>query len=103
MHNVIFVTAPSKKEAECIAEGILKAKLAACVNIVDNVVSVFWWEGKVDKASELLLVVKTRKPLIKKIIKRVKSLHGYTVPEIIALPIIAGFKGYLDWIDDSTK
>jgi periplasmic divalent cation tolerance protein len=103
MYIIVFVTAGSKEEAEKIAGGLLKAKLAACVNIIDNVDSHFWWQGKIDKAKEVLLVLKTRKALFSKVVKKVKSLHSYSVPEIIALPVIAGNKQYLDWIDDSTR
>lgn len=103
MYCVIFITASGKKEAARIAEGLVKNKLAACVNLVDNITSVFWWEGKIDKASEVLLVVKSKKSKIPKIIRLVKSLHSYEIPEIIALPIIAGEKKYLNWIDESLR
>jgi len=102
MYVVIFITAPNKKEAEHIAQQLIKTRLAACVNITENIKSIFWWKGKVDRASEVLLIIKTRKSLINKLIKKVKSLHSYAVPEIIALPIIAGNKQYLDWINEST-
>lgn len=103
MHIVTFVTCPNKKEARRIAGEIIRSKLAACVNIIENVHSVFWWEGKVDNAKESLLIIKTRKILINKLIKKIKLLHSYEVPEIISLPIISGNKSYLDWIDESTR
>ncbi len=103
MYNIIFITASKPEEAEKIAKGLLESKLAACVNIVPRVKSYFWWEGKIDRADELLLIVKTRKSLVNKLIKKVKSLHSYTVPEVVAFPIINGNKDYLKWIDDSTK
>ncbi|MFH1641116.1 MAG: divalent-cation tolerance protein CutA [Candidatus Omnitrophota bacterium] len=102
MYIVVFCTAANKKEAERIAQGLIKNKLAACVNIVDKVRSLFWWQGKIDKAEESLLVIKTRKALFGKLTKTIKSLHSYEVPEIIALPIIAGNKKYLEWIREST-
>mgnify|MGYP001566034037 FL=1 len=102
MHIVVFVTAGSEKEAKKLALGLLKEKLAACVNIIDGVRSHFWWQGKIDKAKEALLIIKTRKALFNKLLKKVKSLHSYAVPEILALPVISGNKKYLDWIDDST-
>lgn len=101
MYIVIFITTSSKKEARHIAEKLIESKLAACVNIVDKIESVFWWQAKVDKSKEALLIVKTRKSLLSKLIKKVKSWHSYTVPEIIALPIMAGNKKYLEWIDES--
>jgi len=103
MHIVIFVTASNKKEAQKIALRLIKDKLAACVNIVDKVDSVFSWEAKTEKAKESLLIIKSKKEKLPKIISVVKSLHSYTVPEIIALPIIAGDKPYLRWIDASIR
>jgi len=102
MNTVIFVTAGHKKEAEKIASALIKEKLAACVNIIQGVHSLFWWRGKVDKAREILLIIKTRKTLLPQVIKKVKSLHSYSVPEIIALPIIAGNKEYLKWLSECT-
>lgn len=103
MYIVVFVTASSTQEAEKIASGLLKEKLTACVNIIEKAHSHFWWQGKIDRAQEALLIIKTRKPLFNKLLKKVKSLHSYAVPEIIALPVIAGNRQYLDWIDDSTR
>ena len=103
MYCVILVTASNKEEAREIASGLIEARLAACVNIIDAIESVFWWQGKVDRGKEVLLVIKTKKALIKKLIKKVKSLHSYEVPEIIALPIIDGSKEYLRWIDESLR
>jgi periplasmic divalent cation tolerance protein len=97
------VTAGNKKQAQAITEALIKNKLAACVNIIDNIESVFWWRGKVDKARELLLVIKSKKSKLSAIIKLVRSLHSYSVPEIIALPLEAGEKKYLDWIDDTLR
>ena len=103
MFIVVLVTASSKEEANKIAQGLLQDKLAACVNIIEGIDSRFWWQGKIDSTQEVLLVIKTRKTLFNKLAKKVKSLHSYTVPEIIALPIISGNKTYLDWINDCTK
>ncbi len=101
MYIVIFITAANKEEAQKIANKLVENKLAACVNIVDNVRSLFWWEAKIDSANEALMVVKSRKFHLARIIKLVKSLHSYQTPEIIALPIIGGDKNYLNWIDES--
>lgn len=101
MRIVIFVTAASKKEAECIAQALIKERLAACVNILGGVKSLFRWQGKIDSSNEALLLIKSRKSRLAKIIKLVKSLHSYEVPEIIALPVIAGDKNYLRWLDES--
>ncbi|MFA5156941.1 MAG: divalent-cation tolerance protein CutA [Candidatus Omnitrophota bacterium] len=103
MHIVVFVTAANTQEARKIADKLIQDKLAACVNIVDNVRSLFWWEGKPDSAQEALLIVKSAKSKFPRIVDAVKSVHSYEVPEIIALPIISGEKKYLRWIDDSLR
>lgn len=101
MYNVIFVTCANNKEAERIARALVENKLVACVNILDKIKSIFWWQGKVEEAKEALLIIKSKRSKLSKIIKLVRSLHGYDVPEIIALPIIGGYKPYLKWIDAS--
>jgi len=98
---IILITCPGEKEAKRICRALLNAKLAACVNIIKAVESFFWWQGKIDTAKEALLVVKSKRVKLAAIIKLVKSIHSYQVPEIIALPIIGGIKSYLSWIDDS--
>ena len=103
MYIVALVTAKNKKEAQKIAVNLIKHKLAACVNIVDKIDSVFFWAGKIDRAKESLLVIKSKKEKLTKIIKLVKALHSYEVPEIIALPIIAGDAPYLRWIDAALR
>ena len=103
MYIVIFITASNKKEAQKIAAALIKQKLAACVNCIDKVDSVFFWKSKIDQAKESLLIIKSKKEKLTKIIKLVKSMHSYEVPEIIALPIIAGDKSYLRWIDASLR
>lgn len=101
MYIMVFITVPSRQEAEKIAQGLLNARLAACVNVCEGIESFFWWEGKIDSAKELLLIAKSKKSKLAKIIKTVKSLHSYQVPEIISVPIAAGEKKYLRWIDES--
>lgn len=103
MYIVILVTASNKREAQKIATGLVKAKLAACVNIIDKVDSLFFWEARIDQAKESLLIIKSKKEKFPSIIKLVKSLHSYKVPEIIALPVISGDKPYLRWIDAALR
>jgi periplasmic divalent cation tolerance protein len=103
MHIVVLITAPSAQKANEIARFLLSKKLAACINIIPRVDSLFWWQGKIDKAKEVLIVAKTQKKLFAKLVKMVKSKHPYEVPEIIALPIISGNKEYLRWIDESCR
>lgn len=103
MYVVILVTCANKKEANSIADALIKDKAAACVNVVHKIESVFWWEGKIDHSQEVLLIIKSRKSKLNRIIKIVKLLHSYKVPEIIALPIVSGYKPYLEWINDSIR
>ena len=100
---VIFITTSGDKEAKKIARALVSQKKAACVNIVPRIESFFWWKGKIDSAKETLLIVKTKSHLLDDVIKLVRKLHTYDVPEIIALPITAGNKEYLRWITRSLK
>lgn len=100
---VVFITTSTEKEAQKISNNLLKEKLVSCVNIIKGVNSRFWWKDKIESANEFLLIAKTELNLFKNIVKIVKTLHSYEVPEIIALPIIDGNKDYLDWIKKSIK
>lgn len=99
---LILITASSIDEGEKIAQSLVFNHLAACVNIVPSVTSIFFWEGKTDKATEVLLMVKSKQALLDIIIKHVKNIHTYTVPEIIALPLIGGSEDYLKWVEENT-
>ncbi|MDD3374562.1 MAG: divalent-cation tolerance protein CutA [Candidatus Omnitrophica bacterium] len=101
MNIVILITAKNQREAKKISSKLLEKKLVACCNIIKGVQSFFWWKGKIDSASEVMLVLKTKKSLFLKIVSTVKKLHSYETPEIIALPIVAGDKSYLKWINAS--
>ncbi|MCJ7575893.1 MAG: divalent-cation tolerance protein CutA [Dehalococcoidia bacterium] len=96
---IVLITAGSEEEAHKIARLLVKQKKAACVNILPGMDSLFRWKGKIDSAREALLLVKTRASLFPEIISLVKEIHSYEVPEIIALPIIAGSEDYLRWLD----
>lgn len=100
-HRVILTTCSSEEEAERIARELLERKLVACVNIVPGIKSLYWWEGKVEEGSEILLLMKTRADKMAEIERIVKELHSYSVPEVIALGIEEGSKRYLKWIDES--
>jgi uncharacterized protein involved in tolerance to divalent cations/8-oxo-dGTP pyrophosphatase MutT (NUDIX family) len=97
---VVYVTAGSADEAEQVAQTLVGEKLAACVNRIKSVRSIYRWQGQVEQSDEELLIIKTRKELFSAVEKRVRELHSYSVPEIIALPIIAGSAAYLDWLRD---
>lgn len=98
---VVIITSPSKDNALKIKNVLLEKKLAACINIVNEVDSFFWWKGKIEKAKETLMLIKTKRDVLKTLITEVKKIHKYAVPEIITLPIIEGNKDYLDWIVES--
>jgi len=100
---VVLVTASSQEEAQKIADLLLEKRKAACVNIVPKVDSKFWWEGKLDSAQESLLIIKTKASVLPEVIKLVKQAHSYTVPEVIALPIIGGNEDYLRWVDEEVR
>ncbi|HEX4075620.1 MAG TPA: divalent-cation tolerance protein CutA [Candidatus Acidoferrales bacterium] len=101
---VVLVTCGSAREARRIAKAVVERKLAACVNIHDaRVESIYRWKGKVESAKEFLLVVKTSRRRFAALQKKIEELHSYDVPEIIALPIVAGSRGYLDWIDETVR
>lgn len=99
---VILITTPSRSEAQKIGLALVKERLAACVNVVPRVDSVFCWQGKICREREALMIVKTTARRFVKLQKRVKQLHRYTVPEIIALPIINGSTDYLRWVREMT-
>jgi periplasmic divalent cation tolerance protein len=95
---VVLVTAPDADTAARIARTLVEEKLAACGNVLPGVRSIYRWEGKVEDAAEALLLLKTGRARFKEIVDRVRELHPYDVPEVIALPIAAGYDAYLDWI-----
>lgn len=103
MHRVCFITAPSGEESLAIARDLVEGKLVACVNIIPGVRSVYTWKGKVEDSAEDLLVAKTRADLVDAVIARVKEIHSYEVPEVIALEIGAGLPEYLAWIGEVTR
>lgn len=102
-YSVVFVTAPQGKEAETLARLALEKRLCACVNIIRDVRSFFWWEGKIDEAHEALLVMKTEQKLVKNLVREIRKVHSYKVCEILALPVVAGSKPYLEWVSASVS
>lgn len=95
----VLITCPIDK-ADGLAMMIIEERLGACVNVVERVRSTYRWEGKVVKDDESLLIVKTSAERFDELLKRVKEVHPYTVPEVIAFPLIAGNEDYLKWIDE---
>ncbi|MBU1121987.1 MAG: divalent-cation tolerance protein CutA [Candidatus Omnitrophica bacterium] len=102
MAIVVFVTIPTK-DSEKLIEKLLNERVCACVNIINNVKSYFWWQGKIDQAQESLLMIKTTDKAFSSLKKLIKSNHPYQVPEIIAFNIDQGNKDYLDWISQEVK
>jgi len=100
---VIFITTDTDEEAHKVAEALLKNRDAACVNIVPRINSLFWWQDRLDSAQESLLIVKSKASLLSEIVRLVKEVHSYDVPEVIALPIIGGNPDYLEWISKEVK
>lgn len=98
---VVFMTASDKKEALKIVHLLLDERLIACANIVGPVSSLFWWEGKIDQASEFLVIMKSRKDLFKRLCERVKETHSYEVPEVLELPVTESLPSYLEWLSAS--
>ena len=99
---VVFITAKDPEEAQKIAKALVKRRQAACVNIVAEMSSHFWWKDKLDATKESLIIAKTKESLLPELIKSVKKIHSYSIPEIIALPIVGGSRDYLEWIDSET-
>src|SRR3989338_6355676 len=95
---LVLITAPNKQTAKVIAVSVVKNRMAACVTIISRVQSTYWWENKIHNNNEILLLAKTKMSVLKRMIPFVKKIHPYTVPEIIAVDIKAGFKPYLNWI-----
>ncbi|MBM4129171.1 MAG: divalent-cation tolerance protein CutA [Nitrospira sp.] len=100
---VVFITASNEDEASKIARALVEEKLAGCVNIVKDIRSIYSWQGKIEDEPEVLMIAKTQKALFDSLAEKVKALHSYTVPEIIALPIIEGSEDYLKWLEEVTK
>lgn len=98
----VYITAKDRKEAEKIAGALLRKKLIACANIT-GIKSMYWWEGRIEKHGEFLLIGKTKKSLYRKILSEVKKHHSYSVPCVNALPILEGNPGYLEWVDSETR
>lgn len=100
---IAFVTAATTDEAARIARALVEERLAACVNIVSPIVSVYRWEGQVQQDSEVLLIIKTTDARLPDLIRRVKALHSYQVPEVIAVPVADGSPDYLAWLVDAVQ
>lgn len=95
---IVLVTCPNRAVARRLGTTLVKRRLAACVNVVPGIESVFWWNGKLDRCREALLLIKTTAARFERLRRAVIELHPYDVPEVIALPILKGHPAYLDWV-----
>ncbi|XP_031497400.1 protein CutA 1, chloroplastic isoform X2 [Nymphaea colorata] len=100
---VVYVTVPNKEAGKKLAESIVREKLAACVNRVPGIESIYWWQGEIQSDAEELLIIKTRESLLDALTAHIKANHEYDVPEVIALPIQGGNAQYLEWLKNSTR
>lgn len=100
---VIYCTVPNRKEGQEIAKVLVEGGLAACVNIIDKIESIFSWDGQMCEEKEALLIIKTRKELFSKINHTIQKLHSYNVPEVISIPILEADETYLKWIAHETR
>ena len=99
----VFTTVEKREDANRIASIVVNKRVAACTQILGPIHSTYWWKGKVEEAGEWLLMMKTRQDQFTALEKEIKAVHPYEVPEITALPIVAGSEPYLQWIEDETR
>ena len=99
---VVLCTGPDNTSARQLAQTLLSEKLAACVNLIPQVTSLYYWQGKMEESQEVQLVIKTRRTMFGVLQERLLSLHPYEVPEILALPILCGNPAYLQWVQEQT-
>jgi periplasmic divalent cation tolerance protein len=102
-YRFCWVMCADAEEARRIGRAVVEARLAACANVLGAASSIYWWQGKLEQATETPLVLKTRAALVPALIDRVKALHSYECPCVIALPVVEGYPPYLAWIAEETK
>jgi periplasmic divalent cation tolerance protein len=101
--TLVLVSCKDRAQARRIATALVKERLAACASVVPGVESVYAWKGRVERAREALLLIKSRRSLFRRLAARVKELHTYEVPELLALPVAAGEAAYLRWLRESVR
>ena len=99
----VTTTAETEADAQTVANAIVEKRLAACAQIFGPITSTYWWQGKIEIAEEWLCVIKSKEALYEKLERAIQEIHPYKEPEIIALPIIEGSKGYLDWLNENIE
>jgi periplasmic divalent cation tolerance protein len=103
MYALAYITTSGEEESKKIGRIIVEERLAGCVNIIPTIKSLYWWKGKIEDDNESILIVKTKVSNIENIIKRVKEIHSYENPAILAIPIINGSEEYLDYLDSEIR
>ncbi len=101
-YDLIYITAANSKEAKEIATALVEDRLVACVNIIDNVTSIYRWSGELKHENEVIMIAQTIRPNVNSVIERVKKMHSYEVPEILSVPITTGNPEFLNWVYEST-
>lgn len=99
MYALVYITTSGEEESKRIGKTIVEERLAGCVNIISAIDSLYWWKGEIEEDNESILIAKTKVSNVENIIKRVKEIHSYENPAILAIPIINGSKDYLDYLD----
>ena len=103
MYALVYITTSGEEESKKIGRVVVEERLAGCVNIISTIESLYWWKGEIEEDNESILIAKTRVSNIENIIKRVKEIHSYENPAILAIPIIEGSKEYLDYLDGEIR
>ena len=101
--RLVYMTAPHRDEALRIGRILVEERLAACINVLDGMQSIYWWEGAVEEAREAVLIAKTRADRVEALTARVKALHPYSCPCVVALPLAGGNGDYLDWLASESR
>ena len=101
--SLVYITAGGREEALQIGRALVEDRMVACANVLDGMYSLYWWEGAVQQDSEAVLIVKTRRALVPRVIERVRALHSYDCPCVVALPIVDGNPDYLAWLAAETE
>ena len=101
--NIVYITARDKEEAQSIGRTLVEARLAACVNVIDGMKSLYWWDAAIQEDHEAVLIAKTKESLLPELVDKVNSIHSYDCPCVISWPISGGNRAYLDWLASETR
>jgi periplasmic divalent cation tolerance protein len=100
--NLVYMTTGSMDEARRIGRELVSSRLVACVNLIENMRSLYWWEDEIQEDREVVLIAKTKASLVPELVERVKSIHSYDCPCVLSLPVLDGNRAFLDWISAET-